>query len=69
MTIIMLEKKYVPDNTLNVLYYLQIFLQIVCYKKRIAFRRTCYTKALKPTLYIFSSEAIVHAHICWIMKA
>ena len=62
MTIIIPEKK-IPRQYIECAILLQLFLQRVCYTKRVAFIRTCYTKSLKPTLYISSSEAVVHAHI------
>ena len=63
MTIIMLEKIH-PRQYIECAILLQLFLQRVCYKKRVAFIRTCYNKSLKPTLYISSSEAVVHSHRC-----
>ena len=63
MTIIILEKNIYPRQYIECAILLQLFLQRVCYKKRVAFIRTCYTKSLKPMLYISSSEAVVHAHI------
>ena len=67
MTIIMLEK-IDPRQYIECAILLQLFLQRVCYKKRVAFIRTCYTKSLKPTLYISSSEAVVHTHIRILMQ-
>ena len=48
-----------PNSTLNDLYYLQFFLQGVCYKNRVAVSRACSTNPLKPTLYISSSKTVV----------
>ena len=67
MTIIMLEKIY-PRQYIEYAILLQLFLQRVCYKNRAAFIRTCYTKSLKPMLYISSNEAVVHAHIRILMQ-
>ena len=47
------------NNTLNMVYYLQLFLQGVCYNSRVDFVRMRSTTPLKPTLHISCSEAIV----------